>query len=104
VSGPLKSGESLFAAEEEFAVAYDDVVEQEAIFVGARVDAGAGRAAREADAGRGLENVGGKRAALRIELYFEISGVGNPGDLFAGIDRRDFRQQAYHHDFFRQFV
>ena len=66
----------LFPAEKHFTVGDDHIVEREAVFVGAGIQAGAGGAARKAHAGRRLKNVGGKRAALPIEFDLEIAGVG----------------------------
>jgi hypothetical protein len=95
----ILDGSSL-SAEDDFAVGDDEVVEGEAIAVGAGIEAGAQGAAHEADAGRGLEDVRGEGGALGVEFNFEVAGVGVPDDLVAGIEDDGFGEDADQDNFF----
>jgi len=63
---------ALLRAEQNFAVAHDDVIEEEAIFVGAGSEAGAHRAAREATPGGAWNTLeeNGQRAASNSIFKF----------------------------------
>lgn len=73
-------------AEFDFAAAHQLIVDPQAVLVAASFGAGAWRAGLQAHASRSLENVGGERAAVDVELDTQIAGVANPGDLIAGIE------------------
>jgi hypothetical protein len=92
----------LLPAKQNFTVAYDYVVERETIFVGAGSKAGADGAAREADTGRRLEHIGGKRAPRRVEFDLQVSGVRQPGNLVAEIEYHHIGHHSHQHRFFRQ--
>jgi hypothetical protein len=44
-----------------------------------------------------LENVRRKGASLRVELNFDVPGVGEPFDLLSGIEHDHFGKHSYHH-------
>jgi hypothetical protein len=76
----------LFFAEDNFALADELVVEPKAVLVGSALQTDAGRAAQQAHACRGLENIRRKRAAVDVEFDAKIAGVGDPGDLISGVE------------------
>jgi hypothetical protein len=76
----------LFFAEDDFTLADELIVEPQAVFVGGTFEAGAWRAAEEADARGRLKNIGRERAAIDVEFDAKIAGVGHPGNLIAGIE------------------
>jgi hypothetical protein len=41
-----------------------------------------------------LKDIGGKRAAVDIEFDAKIAGVGDPGDLVAGVENDDLRYKS----------
>jgi len=84
----------LFVPEDDFALADELVVEPEAIFVGGGFRAWPRRAAEQTNAGGRLEDVRGKRAAVHVEFDAQIAGVGEPGDLVAGIEYDDLRNES----------
>jgi hypothetical protein len=89
-------------AEQNFALSDGDIVERKAVFVGAGGEAGADGAARETNAGRGLQHVGGERAPGRVEFDLQISSVGYPANLIAGIEHHDIGHHSHQHRFFGQ--
>src|SRR5437016_8426573 len=94
---PLRYGESeafLLLAEDHFALAHQLVVEPEAVFVGRGFAAGARRSAEQADSRGRLKNVRGKRAAVHVKLDTQVSRVGNPRNLVAGIQHHGLRNQS----------
>src|ERR1700693_2234709 len=74
------------AAEFDFAAAHELVVDPQAVLVAAGFGAGAWRAGLQAHAGGSVENIGGKRATVHVELDAQITSVADPGDLIAGIE------------------
>jgi hypothetical protein len=84
----------LFVAENHFTVAYQLIVQPQAVFISGCFAARARRAAKQAHAGRRLKNIRRKRAAIDIEFDAQIAGVGDPGDLVAFIDHHDLRNQS----------
>jgi hypothetical protein len=77
---------ALFFAEDDFALAYELIVEPDTILVGGALEAEAWRAAQQAHTGGGLKNVGRKRAAVDVEFDAKIAGVGDPGDLISWVE------------------
>ena len=76
----------------DFAAAHELVVDPQAVLVAAGFGAGAWRAGLQAHAGGSLENIGGKRATVPVELDAQITSVADPGDLIAGIEDDYFRE------------
>src|SRR6059058_1616244 len=105
---PLRYGESepafLLLAEDHFALAHQLVVEPEAVFVGRGFAAGARRSAEQADSRGRLKNVRGKRAAVHVKLDTQVSRVGNPRNLVAGIQHHGLRNQSNQYRAFCHFV
>lgn len=79
----------LFFAEHDFAVGDHLIVERNPVFVRAGLGARAWSPTQQAHARRGLEDIGRKRAAVRVKLNFESARVGDPHHLLAGMDHRD---------------
>jgi hypothetical protein len=77
---------ALFFAEDDFALAYELIVEPDTILVSGALEAESGRAAQQAHTGGGLKNIGRKRAAVDVEFDAKIAGVGDPGDLISGVE------------------
>jgi hypothetical protein len=84
----------LLLAEDDFALANELIVEPEAVFVGGSLEAGARRAAEKAHSRGRLKDIGGKRAAVDIEFNAQIAGVGDPGDLVAGVENDDLGYES----------
>lgn len=82
-------------AEENFAAAYELVVDPQAVLEGAGFGAGARRAGLQAHASRRLKNIGGKRAAIDVEFDAQVAGVADPGDLITGIKDHDFGENSH---------
>ena len=76
---------ALFFAEDDFALAYELIIEPDAILVGGALEAESGRAAQQAHASGGLKNIGSERASVDVEFDAKIAGVGEPGDLITGV-------------------
>jgi hypothetical protein len=76
----------------------DLLVEGEAILVGPGIESRAHSPAHQAHAGRRLEDVRGKRAALRVELDFDVAGIGKPHHLLARVEHNHFGKHAHHHE------
>lgn len=93
----------LFFAENHFALAHRLVVEPQAVFVGRGFGAGTGGTAEQADARGCLKHVRGKRAAVHIKLDAQVSRVGNPGHLVAGVQHHGLRDESYKYRAFRHF-
>ena len=93
----------LLLAEDHFALAHQLVVEPEAVFIGRGFAAGAWRSAEEADPGGRLKNVRRERAAVHVKLDTQVSRVGNPGNLVAGIQDHGLRNQSNQHRAFCHF-
>jgi len=81
-------------AQNDFALAYQLVVEPQTIFVGGSFAAGAGRPAEQPHAGWRLKNVRGEGAAVYVEFHAQIARVGNPGDLVTFVDHHDLRDES----------
>jgi hypothetical protein len=96
--------DGLFFAQDDFALAYELVVQPQAVFVGGRLAPRARRTAEQAHASRRLKNVRRKRAAVDIEFYTQIAGVGDPGDLVALINHDDLRDEANEYRAFSHFL
>lgn len=79
-------------AELDFAAANQLIINPQAILVGTGLGAGARRTGMQVHARGSLENIGGERAAVDVELDAEIAGVADPGDLIAGIEDHYFRK------------
>lgn len=90
--GRLRAG--LFIANDDFALAYELVIEPQAVFVRSGLGAGARWAAEQAYASGNLKNVGRERAAVDVEFDAKIAGVRNPRDLIAGIENDDLRNES----------
>ena len=84
----------LLVAENDFAVAYELVVEPEAILEGCGFEAGSWWTAEQANAGRRLEDIRGEGATVRVEFDAQVAGVGKPGDLVARIEHDDLRDKS----------
>jgi hypothetical protein len=85
VAGLFSLG-ALFFAEDDFALAYQLIVEPDAILVGGAFEAESRRAAQQAHAGWSLKNIGRERAAVDVEFDAKIASVGDPGDLISGVE------------------
>lgn len=72
----------------------DSIIDRDAIFVRPGIDAGPGGSALQAHARRRLKNIGGKRAAARIEFDLQITGVGDPHDLLIRANDNDLGQHS----------
>lgn len=90
----LGSCAGLLIANYHFALADELVIEPEAVLISRGFGAGPRRAAEQADAGGNLKNVGRKRTTVDIEFDAQIAGVGNPGDLIAGIEHDYLRNES----------
>jgi hypothetical protein len=84
----------LFFTQDDFALAYQLIVEPEAIFIRGTLEADAGRAAQQAHACGSLKNVGRKRAAVDVEFDAKIAGVGDPGDLVSWVEYDDLGYES----------
>lgn len=84
----------LFVADDDFALADELVVEPKAVLVGRSLGARARRAAEQADAGGNLKYVGRKRTTVDVKFDAKVAGIGNPGDLIAGIENDDLRNES----------
>jgi len=80
--------------DEDFSGADDHVVEGDTILVGAGLGADYRRSAEQAHAGGSLEDVGGKGAALGIELDAKSSGRGDPLRLIGRCENDHIRKQT----------
>ena len=80
------------------------IVEPKSVFVSRRFQAGPRWAAQEADAGGSLEDVRGKWTAISVEFNAQISGIGDPGDLIAGIENDDLRDESNEYGAFGHLV
>ena len=97
----LKYPRSL-GANQNFAVAHRSVVDEQAIAIRAGIDGCTGGTALQTHTRRRLKNVGGKRAALRVEFDLQVARVRIPGDLVAGIEGDDFGNDANEYELFGQ--
>ena len=98
---PLFSVFLLLLAKDDFTLAYKLVVEPQAVLVGRGFAPGTGRAAEQANAGWRLKHVRGKRAAVHVKFDAQVSRVGNPGDLVAGIQYDRLWNESYENRAFR---
>ena len=94
---------NLFFAENHFAVAYELIVQPQAVLVGGRFASWAWRAAEQAHTGGGLKNVRRKGAAVHIEFDAQIACVGDPGNLVDFIDHDDLRDESNEYGTFSHF-
>jgi hypothetical protein len=81
-------------AQQDFAAAYQLVVDPDTVFVACGFGAHAGRAGEQAHAGRSLEDVGAEGAPIDVEFDAEIAGFAEPGNLVAGIEHDGFGKNA----------
>jgi len=94
---------ALFFPKNHFAVAYELVVEPQAIFVRRRFAAGTRRAAEQTHAGGRLKHVRRKGAAIHVEFHAQVAGVGDPGDLIAIVENDDLRDESNEYGAFSHF-
>ena len=85
-------------------MAYELVVQPQAVFISGRFTSWARRAAEEPHSCRSLKNVARKRAPVHIEFHAQIARVGNPGDLVAFIDHDNLRDESYEYGTFSHFL
>lgn len=84
-------------------MAYELVVQPQAVLVRGRFASGTGRAAEQPHASRRLKNVRRKRTAVHIEFDAQIPRVGDPGYLVAFIDHDDLRDESNEYGAFSHF-
>lgn len=85
-------------------MAHKLVVKPEAVLVRCGFAAGAWRAAEQANAGGSLKNVGRKGTAVDVKLDAQVSGVGGPGNLVAGVQHHRLGDETYKYRAFRHFL
>jgi hypothetical protein len=94
---------SLFLAQEYLALANKLIIKPNAVFVGAGFQADTGRPAQEAHPNGRLENVGRKWTAVDVELDAQVAGIGDPGDLIAGVEYDCLRDESNEYRAFGHF-
>ena len=82
----MQTADSLFVAEDYFALPNDLLVEPQPILERARLYADTRRAAEQAHPGRRLKNIRRERAAVHVKFHAQVSRVRNPRNLIAGIE------------------
>jgi hypothetical protein len=93
----------LLLADDHFAVADDLFIQPELIFKARGFRAGPHRSAQQSHAGWRLKHVRIERAAIHVELNFQIPSVGNPRHLVAWIEHDYLRDKSYQYWAFCHF-
>src|SRR5260370_28422220 len=95
--------EGSFLAQDDFAVAYQLVVQPQTVFICCRLAAWTRRTTEQAHAGRCLKNIRRERTTVHVELHPQIPRVGDPVHLVAFINHDDFRAKSNQYGPFTHF-
>ena len=81
-------------SQNHFTLPDDLLIQPEPVFVGAGFSSRPGRSAQQPHPRRGLKHVRTEWAAIWVKLHAQISGVGDPRDLLAGIEYYRLRNHS----------